>query len=77
MLWRPIVDLMKTLYSATTSLYVEVDRKIWQIATIFLAASLGVIGWVVVNLKDLSPTVVAIVGYASITLVGIATVLKH
>lgn len=74
---NPSDEWLKTSYNATTSLFIETDREIWQIATIFLSASLLIMGWVVTNLDKLDISVVIVAGCASVLLVGIATLFKH
>lgn len=72
----PILEWLITAYKTATSLYIEVDREIWQIATIFLSASLLIMGWVVTKSDKLDLRMVIIMGCASIMLVGIATLFK-
>lgn len=74
---NPSDEWLKTAYNATTSLFVETDREIWQIATIFTSASLLIMGWVATNLEKLDIRLVVVAGYASILLVGVATLFKH
>jgi uncharacterized membrane protein (DUF485 family) len=74
---RPSDDWIRAAYAATVSLYIEVDREIWQISTIFMASSTLVMGWVVTNFEKLSAQMVLVIGCASIMLVGMATLLKH
>ncbi len=73
----PSDEWIRTQYQSTTSLYIEVDREIWQISTIFVSASLLLMGWVVTNFDKLDSTLVLVLGCASITLVGTATLFKH
>jgi hypothetical protein len=73
----PSEEWVRTAYETTTSLYVEVDREIWQISTIFLSASLLLMGWVVTRFGDINLCLTLIVGCASIVLVGVATLFKH
>jgi hypothetical protein len=74
---RPSEEWIRSAYAATISLYIEVDREIWQISTIFMASSTLVMGWVVTNFDKLSADMVLVIGCASIMLVGMATLLKH
>jgi len=74
---RPSDDWIRAAYTATVSLYIEVDREIWQISTIFMASSTLVMGWVVTNFDKLSAQMVLVIGCASIMLVGMATLLKR
>jgi hypothetical protein len=74
---RPSDEWIRSAYTATNSLYIEVDREIWQISTIFMASSTLVMGWVVTNFDKLSSRMVLVIGCASIMLVGMATLLKH
>ena len=73
----PTLEWIQTAYSAVTSLYIEVDREIWEISTIFTAASLGILGWVVTNVSTMELPVIVLVGCASIMLVTVATLFKH
>jgi hypothetical protein len=73
----PSAEWLKTAYDATTSLYIEVDREIWQISTIFLSASLIIMGWVMTSLDKIDTRAVVIAGAASILMVGVATLFKH
>ena len=72
----PSEEWIRTAYQTTTSLYVEVDREIWQISTIFLSASLLLMGWVVTRFSDVNLCLTLIIGCASIVLVGVATLFK-
>lgn len=74
---RPSDEWIRSAYTATTSLYIEVDREIWQIGTIFMASSALLMGWVVTNFNELKPEMVLLIGCASIMLVGMATLFKH
>jgi hypothetical protein len=69
-------DWIRTAYTATTSLYIEVDREIWQVSTIFMTASILLMGWVVTNLYKLNMGMTMVIGCASIILVGMATLFK-
>ena len=73
----PAPEWIRAAYSAVTSLYIEVDREIWQVSTIFTAASLLILGWVVTSLSTLPLPVIVLAGCASILLVTVATLFKH
>lgn len=73
----PSDDWLKTAYQTVNSLYIEVDREIWQISTIFTSASLLLMGWVVINFTGMMLELIFLIGSASILLVGIATLFKH
>ena len=73
----PSVDWLKTAYDSTIDHWIETDREIWQIATIFLSASLLILGWVVVNFGTVELEVLTIAGTASVALVGVSTLDKH
>lgn len=73
----PDMTWIQTTYSATTSIYIEFDREIWQVSTIFNTASLVILGWVVTSLDKLKLPMIILVGCASILLVTVATVFKH
>jgi hypothetical protein len=68
---------IRAAYSAGTSLNIEIDREIWQVSTIFTAASLVILGWVVTSLSQLQLLVIVLAGCASILLVTVATLFKH
>lgn len=68
----------KTLYDNATQMHIETDKGMYQIVTVFVGASLLVLGWVVGARTDqISPDLIAIVGSLAVVLVGIATLLKH
>jgi len=73
----PTDDWCRNMYQASTSLYIEIDREIWQVSTIFTSASLLILGWVVTSLAQLSLPMVVFAGSASILLVTVATLFKH
>lgn len=73
----PSADWLSMSYQTTTNLYIEVDREIWQVATIFTPASLLILGWVATNFDKLTLSLNIVLGCASIILVGLATLFKH
>lgn len=74
---RPDPDWLQATYSATTSLYTEVDREIWQVSTIFTSASLIILGWVITSFNVLTLPLIVLAGCGSILLVTVATLFKH
>lgn len=74
---RPDPDWVRAAYGAVTSLFIEVDREIWQVSTIFSSASLLILGWVVTSLDKLPLAVTVMAGCASLLLVTVATLFKH
>ncbi len=74
---RPDPNWLRAAYSAVTSLYIEVDREIWQVSTIFTAASLLILGWVITSFNALKLPVIVLGGCGSILLVTVATLFKH
>ena len=74
---KPSDEWLRMAYQAANSLYIEVDREIWQISTIFIAASLLLMGWVVTSFDNIDFYLSVVLGCASIILVGLATLFKH
>lgn len=66
----------ETVYPVAVTLFQDTDRAMWQIMSIFLPASLILMGLVVSNLEKLDLSAVAVAGSASVSLVAIATVFK-
>ena len=73
----PSPEWLRGAYGTVTSLYIEVDREIWQVSTIFTSASLLILGWVVTTSSPLRLPIIVLAGCASLLLVTIATVFKH
>lgn len=68
-----------TLYERAIQMHIDTDKGMFQLITVFVGASLLILGWVVANPKPeaLSSDHVLVVGSLAVVLVGIATLLKH
>lgn len=69
----------KTFYDKATQMHIDTDKGMYQLITVFTGASLLVLSWVVGSSRVQSVTVdeIAVIGSLAVTLVGIATILKH
>src|SRR5439155_19482696 len=69
----------KTFYDKATQMHIDTDKGMYQLISVFVGASLLVLSWVVGSSRAQSVTAdeIAIIGSLAITLVGIATLLKH
>jgi hypothetical protein len=69
----------KTFYDKTVQWHIDTDKGMYQLITVFVGASLLVLGWAVGgSRKDpITADEIAVLGSLAVVLVGLATLLKH
>lgn len=72
-------EVIKLSYEKAIDMHTQTDRGMFQIISIFVPASLVVLGWVLSKKSGykLSSEATLIVGSIAIVLVGVATLIKH
>lgn len=72
-------EVVKLFYEKAISMHTETDNRVFQIISIFVPASLLVIGWILSKKKEaiLPSEATLIIGSIAVVLVGVATLIKH
>jgi hypothetical protein len=67
----------KSLYEKAIQMHIDTDKGMYQLITVFVGASVLVMGWVVASPIGVRPNQVQVIGSMAVFLVGTATLLKH
>jgi hypothetical protein len=72
-------EYWRVLYERSIQMHIDTDKGMFQLITVFVTASVLVLGWVVANPKPelMKGDLVLVVGSLAVVLVGTATLLKH
>lgn len=70
---------LTTLYDKTIQMHIETDSGMYQLISIFVGASVLILGWVLASSKPdaITRDSIMTVGSLAVVLVGVATLLKH